>query len=115
MRSHPSHPRQLRACYQNRLSMVSIRQIKQGQEKTADQIFTLKATIQNRILKGQSTYTTFIDLEQAFDKTWVQGVFFNLWNRGIKGKVWRIMLRLKQNKNHNTDQIWKNKRNRHSR
>ena len=33
-----------------------------------------------------------------FDKTWVQGLFFNLWNRGIKGKIWRIVLKLKQNR-----------------
>ena len=33
-----------------------------------------------------------------FDKTWVQGVNFNLWNRGIKGKIWRIILTLKQNR-----------------
>ena len=37
-------------------------------------------------------------MKKAFDKTWVQGVFFNLWNRGIKGKIWRIMLKLKQNR-----------------
>ena len=52
-----------------------------------DQIFTLKATIQNRTSKGQLTYIAFIDLGKAFDKTWVHRVFFNLWNRGIKGKI----------------------------
>ena len=52
-----------------------------------EQIFTLKAIIQNRISKGQPTYIAFIDLEKTFDKTWIQGVFFNLWNRGIKGKI----------------------------
>ena len=36
-----------------------------------DQIFTLKAIIQNRTSKGQPTYIAFIDLEKAFDKTWV--------------------------------------------
>ena len=81
-----------------------------------DQIFTLKTTIQNRTSKGQLTYIAFIDLEKAFDKSWVHGVLFNLWNRGIKGKIWRIILKLKQNrKNHNTNQIWRNIRNRHSR
>ena len=35
---------------------------------------------------------------KAFDKTWVQRVFFNLWNRGIKSKIWRIMLKLKHNR-----------------
>ena len=63
-----------------------------------DQIFTLKAIIQNRTSKGQRTYIAFIDLEKAFDKTWVQGVFFNLWNRSIKSKIWKIMLKLKQNR-----------------
>ena len=63
-----------------------------------DQIFTLKAISQNRISKGQPTCIAFIDLEKAFDKTWVQGAFFNLWNRGIKGKIWRLMLKVKQNR-----------------
>ena len=63
-----------------------------------DQIFTLKAIIQNRTSKGLPTYIAFIDLENAFGKTWVQGVFFNLWNRGIKDKIWRIILKLKQNR-----------------
>ena len=63
-----------------------------------DQLFTLKAIIQNRTSKGLPIYIAFIDLEKVFDKTWVQGVFFNLWNRGIKGKIWRIMLKLKQNR-----------------
>ena len=62
------------------------------------QLFTLKAKIQNRTSKGLPTYIAFIDLENAFGKTWVQGVFFNLWNRGIKDKIWRIMLKLKQNR-----------------
>ena len=63
-----------------------------------DQIFTLKTIIQNRTSKGQPTYIAFIDLQKAFDKTWVQGLFFNLWNKGIKDKIWRIVLKLKQNR-----------------
>ena len=63
-----------------------------------DQIFTLKTIIQNRTSKGQPTYIAFIDLQKAFDKTWVQGLFFNLWNNGIKDKIWRIVLKLKQNR-----------------
>ena len=63
-----------------------------------DQLFTLKAIIQNRTSKGLSTYTAFIDLENVFDKTWLKRVFFDLWNRGIKDKIWRIMLKLKQNR-----------------
>ena len=63
-----------------------------------DQIFTLKAIIQKRTSEGLPTYIAFIDLENMFDKTWVQGVNFNLWNRGIKGKIWRIILTLKQNR-----------------
>ena len=61
------------------------------------QIFTLKAINQNRTSKVQPTYITFIYLEKAFDKTSVQGVFFNLQNRGIKDKIWRIILKLKHN------------------
>ena len=53
----------------------------------ADQIFTLKVIIQNRTYKGLPTYIVFMGLEKALDKTWEQGVFFNLWNRSIKGKI----------------------------
>ena len=37
-----------------------------------DQLFTLKAIIQNRKSKGLPSYIAFIDLEKVFDKTWVQ-------------------------------------------
>ena len=65
-----------------------------------DQIFTQKAIIQNRTFKGQTAYIAFIGQEvfNSWLKTCVQGVFLNLWNRGIKCKIWKIMLKLKQNR-----------------
>lgn len=40
---------------------------------------------------NQHIYNAFIDLGKIIDKTWVQGILFNLWNRGIKDKIWKIM------------------------
>ena len=59
------------------------------QEKTELQL--TKYFKREHQMVNQHIYIAFIDLEKTFDTTWVQGVFFNLWNRGIKDKIWRIM------------------------
>ena len=47
--------------------------------------------------QDQETYVAFIDLEKAFDKVWGSAIFYLLWRRGIRGKLWRIMHKLNNN------------------
>ena len=47
--------------------------------------------------QNQETYVAFIDLEKAFDKVWSSAIFYLLWKRGIRGKLWGIMHKLNNN------------------
>ena len=58
---------------------------------TIDQIFTLKSVVQQRFYEKKQTYVAFIDLEKAYDQAWKDAVLYTLWNRGIKGKIWRVI------------------------
>ena len=47
--------------------------------------------------QNQETYFAFIDLEKAFDKVWSSTIFYLLWKRGIRRKLWRIKHKLNNN------------------
>ena len=59
-------------------------------------MFILKSVIQQRKFQRKQTYIALIDIEKAFDYTWREGMFYNLWQRGVRGKIWRIMYNLCQ-------------------
>ena len=60
-------------------------------------MLALKSVIQQRMTQNQETYVAFIDLEKAFDKVWSSAIFYLLWKRGIRGKLWQIMHKLNNN------------------
>ena len=47
--------------------------------------------------QNQKTYDAFTDLEKAFDEVWISTTFYLLWKRGIRGKLWQVMHKLKKN------------------
>ena len=57
---------------------------------TTDQLFILKSVIQKAKIEKKKLYITYIDIEKAYDKAWLDGIMYILWNKGIKGKIWRI-------------------------
>ena len=44
-----------------------------------------------------STDYTFIDIEKAYDKTWLDAVLYMLWNNKIRGKIWRLIKEINSN------------------
>ena len=38
-------------------------------------------------------YVAFFDVAKAFDTVWVDGLFYQLYHLGIRGKTWRILYR----------------------
>ena len=63
-------------------------------KNTLTNLLALKSVIQQRITQDQETYFALIDLEKAFGKVWSSAIFYLLWKRGIRGKLWQIMHKL---------------------
>jgi hypothetical protein len=61
---------------------------------TTDQVFVLKTTIRSRRAQGKTTYLAFLDLHKAYDRIWKAAVLYNLWEQGVRGKMWRLMKQL---------------------
>jgi len=56
---------------------------------TTDQIFILTEIVKNR--RPKPTFCAFIDIAKAYDKVWRNGLWYKLWQYGIRGKMWRIL------------------------
>ena len=62
-----------------------------------DHIFSLFEIIQSRIRQGLPTYIFYRDVAKAFDTVWRDGLFYKLWDMGIRGKFWRVLRNLYAN------------------
>ena len=51
----------------------------------------LQETVAHNRDQGRDVYVSFFDTKKAFDTVWVDGLFYMLYNRGIKGKLWRLL------------------------
>ena len=45
----------------------------------------------------KQAYVAFINQEKAYDQAWKDAVLYTLWNRGTKGKIWRVIYELNSN------------------
>ena len=54
----------------------------------------VKEVIAERDGKDKNTHLGLLDIRKAFDTIWQDGVFFRLYEAGIRGKAWRILRRL---------------------
>ena len=61
---------------------------------TTDQLFILKSVMQKAKIEKKKLYITYIDIEKAYDKAWLDGIMYISWNKGIKGKIWQIIRKL---------------------
>ena len=59
-----------------------------------DHVYTLGKIIQGRKDAGLTTYCLyclFLDVRKAYDAVWRNGLGKNMWEIGIRGKMWRMM------------------------
>eukprot|EP00121_Abeoforma_whisleri_P009666 Awhi_evm1s8892 len=56
-----------------------------------DQLTVLHKIVEKRLSLGKTTVLSFIDFKKAFDKVWRDGLFYKLYNYGIKGKMLRMI------------------------
>ncbi len=57
-----------------------------------DHIFTLSQIIHETGAVKKSLYVFFLDIKKAYDTVWRAGLFFKLMEKGVKGKMWRVLL-----------------------
>ena len=62
-----------------------------------DNIFSLNELIQGRIREGKSTFAFFLHVKKAYDTVWRDGLWYKMWEMGIKGKLWRAVRSLYAN------------------
>ena len=44
--------------------------------------------------KGKGPWLAFIDIKEAFERVWHEGLFYKLWKAGIRGRIWRIIVNM---------------------
>ena len=59
--------------------------------RCVDHVYTLGKIIQGRKDPGLTTYCFFLDVQKAYDTVWRNGLWKNMWEIGIRGKMWRMM------------------------
>jgi len=56
-----------------------------------DHILTLSQILLGRKRQGKRTYAFFLDIQKAYDTVWRNGLWYKLWQLGVRGKAWRII------------------------
>ena len=46
---------------------------------------------------GRRTYACFIDVRKAYDRVWRDGLLKALWQKGVRGRAWRVVRSYYQN------------------
>ena len=53
--------------------------------------FILQEAILDSVENGSNAYSCLLDSVKAFDTVWIDGLFYKLYNIGIRGKTWRLL------------------------
>jgi hypothetical protein len=59
-----------------------------------DNIFMLTQCLSARMHAKLDTYVLFLDIEKAYDSVWRAGLLWHVWNKGIKGKMFRVLAQM---------------------
>ena len=59
-----------------------------------DNIFMLKACLDARGHQKKDTYLLFVDIAKAYDTVWREGLLWHLWQKGITGKMFRVLAQM---------------------
>ena len=54
-------------------------------------VFSFNELIQGCIEEGKSTYAFFLDVKKVYDTVWRNGLWYKMWEKGTKGKMWRVV------------------------
>ena len=49
-----------------------------------DNVYIFNELVQGRLREDKQTYTFFLDIRKAYDTVWHAGLWYKLWDMGIK-------------------------------
>ena len=55
--------------------------------------FLLKETVSHALETNRNVFVTYFDVSKAFDTVWTDGLFYKLYEMGVKGRAWRLLYR----------------------
>ena len=55
--------------------------------------FALRESVATSREEHDLVYAAFFDVAIAFDSVWIDGLFYQLWEVGIRGRTWRVLYR----------------------
>ena len=58
-----------------------------------DNVYTLNEIVQGR-LREDKTYAFFLDIQKAYDSARLDGLWYKLWDTGVKGRMWRVIKKM---------------------
>ena len=59
-----------------------------------DNVYTLNEIVQGRLREDTKTYAFFLDIQKAYDSVWHDGLWYKLWDMGVKGRMWRVIKKM---------------------
>ena len=72
-----------------------------SQRSCIDHVYSLSHIVQERTRQGLPTWLFSRDAAKAFDTVWRDGLLDRLWDKGVRGRLWRIIRNLCQgNRSH---------------
>ena len=54
-------------------------------------VYTLNEIVQGRLREDKKTYAFLLDIQKAYDSVWHDGLWYKLWDMGVKGRMWRVI------------------------
>ena len=68
-----------------------------GEDEAAQTSFTLSEVLAEHRERKQTVVACFIDVRKAYDRVWRDGLWAALWEKGVRGKMWRVLRQYYQN------------------
>jgi hypothetical protein len=56
-----------------------------------DLVYLLREVLDEMKEEKRPVFMVFVDTEKAYDRTWRDGLWYRLWNEGVKGRMWRVL------------------------
>ena len=57
-------------------------------------LYTVNQIVQGRLREDKKTYAFFLDIQKAYDSVWHDGLWYKLWDMGVKGRMWRVIKKM---------------------